>query len=571
MIRFELGNQICVCLSENEISLELNNTLHDAIPVTQNEYAILSIIAAHGSLNAPVSQRSVERKITQQYKVALPENGFKNAVAALRKKFRKLTEDHFTTHKNIIENIHRTGYFIPFLMQHHYDNGLYQQERINRHTKNSVWKALAIGLKKRKIYSDITLVMLVTALIFFAVCYYAINSIVRHNYLDSSLDIAQNLSEMSCFANEAALREQFDNVKLVESSMMLDKFNIRCLITPETVSPVSEKAFNEWSKNENYTTQAYELNDAVVLVRVKNINLSNSVENHISRFFLAGMKLSTNTGTSLEIGNTKERFFHFKTDNNGYKEVFYVSGPFQSILALSTFFLCVLRYKSIQAFLFYLLAIRHFSIRLEPIYNTSAQKTIHFEALSRFKVKNTQKFIETLIGNGLLLTHTILVLRAIYANQPSLKVPISINVCPTLLQGHNFSALYRELTSLDCRLLTIEITENASMYYTAEIYQNVAKLKQLDCKISIDDFGTGNNNVALISKINPDYLKIDREFVIGVKSDDKKIETLRQLIAMGKTYHCTVIVEGVETADSAHLLTTLGAYVHQGYYYPLHY
>ncbi len=166
MIRFELGNQICVCLSENEISLELNNTLHDAIPVTQNEYAILSIIAAHGSLNAPVSQRSVERKITQQYKVALPENGFKNAVAALRKKFRKLTEDHFTTHKNIIENIHRTGYFIPFLMQHHYDNGLYQQERINRHTKNSVWKALAIGLKKRKIYSDITLVMLVTALIF---------------------------------------------------------------------------------------------------------------------------------------------------------------------------------------------------------------------------------------------------------------------------------------------------------------------------------------------------------------------------------------------------------------------
>ncbi len=109
------------------------------------------------------------------------------------------------------------------------------------------------------------------------------------------------------------------------------------------------------------------------------------------------------------------------------------------------------------------------------------------------------------------------------------------------------------------------------MYYTAEIYQNVAKLKQLDCKISIDDFGTGNNNVALISKINPDYLKIDREFVIGVKSDDKKIETLRQLIAMGKTYHCTVIVEGVETADSAHLLTTLGAYVHQGYYYPLHY
>ena len=48
---------------------------------------------------------------------------------------------------------------------------------------------------------------------------------------------------------------------------------------------------------------------------------------------------------------------------------------------------------------------------------------------------------------------------------------------------------------------------------------------------------------------------ITAEFVIGLKSDDKKVETLRQLIAMGNTYRCTVIVEGVETADSAHLLT----------------
>ncbi len=102
MIRFELGNQICVCLSENDISLEINNTLHHAIPVSSNEYAILSTIATYGSLNAPISQRVIERKITQHYKMALPENGFKNAVAALRKKFRKLTEDHVSPTRNII-------------------------------------------------------------------------------------------------------------------------------------------------------------------------------------------------------------------------------------------------------------------------------------------------------------------------------------------------------------------------------------------------------------------------------------------------------------------------------------
>ncbi|GAB7230235.1 hypothetical protein VrSk94_39290 [Vibrio rotiferianus] len=107
------------------------------------------------------------------------------------------------------------------------------------------------------------------------------------------------------------------------------------------------------------------------------------------------------------------------------------------------------------------------------------------------------------------------------------------------------------------------------MYYTEEIYSNVKKLKGLGCKISIDDFGTGNNNVELIGNITPNYLKIDRLFVMGLKQDDKKSEMLRQLIAMGRTYHCTVIVEGVESAECAHLLTTLGAYIHQGYYYPL--
>ncbi|EMX0313020.1 TPA: EAL domain-containing protein [Vibrio parahaemolyticus] len=571
MIRFELGNQICVCLSENDISLEINNTLHHAIPVSSNEYAILSTIATYGSLNAPISQRVIERKITQHYKMALPENGFKNAVAALRKKFRKLTEDHVSPTRNIIENIHRTGYFIPFTMLHTHQSGIYQQKRINQHSKNSVRKALRICLRNKRIYTDIAWVLLVTTAIFFSVCYYAINSIVKHNYLDSALDIADSLSQMSCYADEDQLKGLFDNVKLVESSMMLDRFNIRCLVTPEAVVPVSQKAFNEWSDNSNYTTQSFDINNATILVRVKNINLQNNVESHISRFFLSGMKLYTNTGTSLEIGNTNGRYFHYQIKDTGYKEVYYISGPFKSIILLSLFFLVILRHRSLQAFITYLFAIREFHIKLEPIYNTSTQQNIHYEALSRFKVKNTQRFIETLISNGLLLIHTILVIRAIYAKQPTLLVPISINVCPSLLRGRNFSTLYQELVSRDCRLLTIEITENASMYYTSEIYDNVAKLKLLNCKISIDDFGTGNNNVSLISKINPDYLKIDREFVIGLKSDDKKVETLRQLIAMGNTYRCTVIVEGVETADSAHLLTTLGAYIHQGYFYPLHF
>ena len=97
MIRFELGNQICVCLSEKELSLQLNNSIHSAIPVNRIEYLILSTIAAFGSLNAPISQRKIEKKLSSQHHLMLPENGFKNAVASIRKKFRQLTKEVQTT------------------------------------------------------------------------------------------------------------------------------------------------------------------------------------------------------------------------------------------------------------------------------------------------------------------------------------------------------------------------------------------------------------------------------------------------------------------------------------------
>jgi EAL domain-containing protein (putative c-di-GMP-specific phosphodiesterase class I) len=271
----------------------------------------------------------------------------------------------------------------------------------------------------------------------------------------------------------------------------------------------------------------------------------------------------------LEIGDTKGQSFLYNVNESGYKEVYYVNGPTSSILALTLLLIVLANHKRLRSLLTYMWAIRRFKLKLEPIYNTANKVNIHYEVLSRFQVKNTQKFIESLISNGLLLTHTMLLIRLIYGSSRSLIAPLSINVCPSLLEGRNFLKLYRQLSKLDCSLLTIEITENASMYYTEEIYSNVKKLKGLGCKISIDDFGTGNNNVELIGNITPNYLKIDRLFVMDLKQDDKKSEMLRQLIAMGRTYHCTVIVEGVESAECAHLLTTLGAYIHQGYYYPL--
>lgn len=569
MIRFELGNQICVCLSDKQLSLELNNSTHSSIPISRIEYLLLSTIAAFGNLNAPISQRNIEKKLLAQYQLVLPENGFKNSIASLRKKFRHLTQNHVSMQQSLIENIHRKGYFVPFHNQHAQKDGLRQQESIDKRTAHSIRTFIEICLRNRLLYLNILFFLVLTGLLYLAICFYAISNIVRQNYFDSASSLAQDIALKSCFENEDRLKGFFDNVRLVESALLTDRHNIRCLITPEAVVPVNNNDISKWLDNDSYTTHTFDLAGATAMVRVKNINITNNIENHMSRMFLSGMKVCTNTGPALEIGDTKGQSFLYNVNGSGYREVYYVTGPVSSILALSLLLIVLVNHKLLRSLLTYMWAIRHFKLKLDPIYNTANKVNVHYEVLSRFQVKNTQKFIESLISNGLLLTHTMLLIRLIYGSSRSLIAPLSINVCPSLLEGRNFLKLYRQLSKLDCSLLTIEITENASMYYTEEIYSNVNKLKGLGCKISIDDFGTGNNNVELIGNITPNYLKIDRLFVMDLKQDDKKSEMLRQLIAMGRTYHCTVIVEGVESAECAHLLTTLGAHIHQGYYYPL--
>jgi EAL domain-containing protein (putative c-di-GMP-specific phosphodiesterase class I) len=377
------------------------------------------------------------------------------------------------------------------------------------------------------------------------------------------------MAKENCFSEQSALSSMFEEVELVESSMMIDRFNRRCLITPEYVLRVSESDYERWQTNENYMMHAFKNNDATMVVRVKNINLYRTLEGHLSRFFLEGIKIYSNTGTFLNIGKTDGKISVAKDTENGYRELFFISSPSRNIIVFTTLIVLIMRYKVLLAIFQYFMGIRRFTLKLEPIYDTEGNVNLHYEALSRFSTSNTQRFIETLTSQNLLLTHTLLVIRTLYGNGTSLLAPVSINVCPSLLNGKNFKTLFQCLEQYDCSYLTVEITENASMYYTDEIYSNISRVKSLGCKISIDDFGTGNNNVELIGKINPDYLKIDREFVIGMRKDAKKIETIRQLIAMGEAYHCTIIVEGVETAECAHLLTRLGAKIHQGFYYSL--
>lgn len=116
--------------------------------------------------------------------------------------------------------------------------------------------------------------------------------------------------------------------------------------------------------------------------------------------------------------------------------------------------------------------------------------------------------------------------------------------------------------------LSLELTETVVMGNPEMAIAAFAAIKGLDVRISIDDFGTEYSSLAYLQRLPADTLKIDRSFVDGLSNPDSAAETLvAAIIAIGRALGMETVAEGVESADQARRLVTLGCDGLQGYYY----
>jgi diguanylate cyclase (GGDEF)-like protein len=123
--------------------------------------------------------------------------------------------------------------------------------------------------------------------------------------------------------------------------------------------------------------------------------------------------------------------------------------------------------------------------------------------------------------------------------------------------------LLRAHTGVAERLI-IEITESAAIHDVDETRGFVARVKDLGCRIAIDDFGAGYTSFRNLRKLGVDIVKIDGAFVQNIMRSEDDRAFVRTLIDLAKRLKLATVAEWVQDELAAKTLAAWGCDYLQG-------
>jgi blue light- and temperature-responsive anti-repressor len=111
----------------------------------------------------------------------------------------------------------------------------------------------------------------------------------------------------------------------------------------------------------------------------------------------------------------------------------------------------------------------------------------------------------------------------------------------------------------------VEITEEESITNFEDFQSALKSLRSAGISVAIDDFGAGFAGLTLLSRFQPEKLKIDRQIIDGVHYDGPKQAIVKAIIECAHSLGITIIAEGVETVEEWCWLQSVGVDLFQGY------
>jgi predicted signal transduction protein with EAL and GGDEF domain len=148
-----------------------------------------------------------------------------------------------------------------------------------------------------------------------------------------------------------------------------------------------------------------------------------------------------------------------------------------------------------------------------------------------------------------------------------LQVPVSLKVTASGLMQPDFPEFVgRALRTwgVPPKQLIVEIHESALAGDLDPLKDILGRLKAHGLRIGINGFGTGSSSLSNLAQLPLDEMKIAAAFIGEMRRPGPYAKIVRSLVQLGKDLGLHVVAEGVEDAETALSLTTLGCERIQG-------
>ena len=217
-------------------------------------------------------------------------------------------------------------------------------------------------------------------------------------------------------------------------------------------------------------------------------------------------------------------------------------------------------------------------LHYQPVYDRSRRRFVSVEALLRWRdptrgMVQPAEFIALAEETGMIIPIGAWALREACRqlrqwHEQGLTLRMAVNISAVQLQQRDFGAVVRAAVAesgIAPELLQLEITESAAMQNFELTMETLRELRALGVGLAVDDFGTGQSSLIYLKHFPIDTVKIDKEFLSEVTSDETAAAIVSYVINLAHTLGLKVVAEGVETEEQYTFLRHYACDMMQGF------
>lgn len=205
---------------------------------------------------------------------------------------------------------------------------------------------------------------------------------------------------------------------------------------------------------------------------------------------------------------------------------------------------------------------KNFSLRYQPVFDAKTEKLTSMEALlcwhsERFGEVPPSAYVPVIERDYLFEELGYWILRR--AMEDGLKVlainpdlMINVNISPAqIVDDYLFEEIDKISKSVGYPLdhLCFELTQSCRLIEPDILRRIVRALKRKGVLCLIDDFGSGVASIDFLRDLSPDFIKLERDYILNVKNRPDNLQIVRHLSELAVSLGTKVCLKGIEDAE----------------------